>query len=205
MLKLTSLSCERDNNILFSNLTLDIYPGTFVNVIGQNGAGKTSLLKVLSGLWQPTAGYLSWCGQLLPKGAPFFWAALLYIGHESQLQPTLTPLQNLKGWISLSGITTATISDIEQALVEVGLGSLMHVPCEILSRGQRQRVLLARLWIYPPKCWVLDEPFTALDPEGVLLLRKRFETHLSQDGIIIAATHQALTLHTETFLKISLC
>jgi heme exporter protein A len=204
VLKLKGLSCERDNNTLFSNLTLDIHPGTFVNVIGQNGAGKTSLLKVLSGLWQPTTGCLSWCGQLLPGAAPFFWAALLYIGHESQLQPTLTPLQNLKGWLSLGGVTTTT-SDIEKALAEVGLESSMHVPCEVLSRGQRQRVLLARLWIYPPVCWILDEPFTALDTDGILLLHKRFETHLSQGGIIITATHQTLTLHSETFLKISLC
>ncbi len=205
MLGLNKLGCERDNKELFSNLTLDIYPGTLVNVIGRNGAGKTSLLKVLSGLWNPTAGNLSWCGEPLSRATPSFWASLLYIGHESQLQPTLSPLQNLKGTLSLSGLKEWTVADIENALEQVALRKFMEIPCERLSRGQRQRVLLSRLWIKPPQCWILDEPFAALDVDGIGLLNQRFETHVLSGGIIIAATHEALSLKIKQFITIPLC
>lgn len=204
MLKLENLGYERENKTLFSNLTSEIPLGAFVNVVGQNGAGKTSLLKVLAGLWQPTTGSLVWDNKSLPLAAPLFWAELLYIGHESQLQPTLTPLQNLKGWIALNSLEGSAIKDIEAALVQVGLKAFMHLPAEILSRGQRQRVLLARLWVNPPRCWILDEPFTALDEAGILAVKHRFEEHLLQDGIIIVATHQPLQISAETTRHIEL-
>jgi heme exporter protein A len=204
VLKLENLSYEREDKALFSNLTLKISLGTFVNVVGPNGAGKTSLLKVLAGLWQPTTGSLEWDKKSLPLEAPLFWAELLYIGHQSQLQPTLTPLQNLKWWITINSLERPTIEEIEAALVHVGLKAFLHLPCEMLSRGQRQRVLLARLWVSPPLCWILDEPFTALDEAGILAVKHRFEEHLLQSGIIIVATHQPLRISAEKSFNIAL-
>lgn len=192
MLKVNTLSCARDEQELFSNLTFEVMPGSGLVVSGSNGVGKSSLLKILTGLCLPSAGSFSWKGQNFRSGDPFFLSELLYIGHKIGIQSALTPLQNLK-W--LMGIASkSAVPDVGLALEAVGLQGFEAVPCEVLSKGQCQRVALARLWLDPPICWILDEPFTALDEMGERLLHDRFLMHLKRGGILIVATHHKLAL-----------
>lgn len=192
MLKVNALSCAWHDQELFSNLTFEVVPGSALVVSGSNGVGKSSLLKILTGLCVPSAGSVSWKGQNFRSGDPFFLSELLYIGHKIGIEPALTPLQNLK-W--LMGITDkSSVIDMGFALQAVGLQGFEAVPCEVLSKGQCQRVALSRLWLDPSICWILDEPFTALDEMGVRLLQDRFLVHLKRGGILIVATHHKLAL-----------
>ncbi len=189
MLKASNLGYERDNRLLFSNLTFEIKPASMLLVSGKNGVGKSSLLKILAGLWQPSEGSLMWQGRDKLQ-EPAFLSQVLYLGHKLAIQPTLTPIQNLQ-W--LLGITAAEIfsrAQILSALEKVGLEDFERVPCEVLSKGQCQRLALARLWLDPPKYWILDEPMTSLDEAGVELLHQRILMHLEQQGLLVMASHR---------------
>lgn len=202
MLKASGIGCERDHQILFSDLTFEIEAGTLMLVTGQNGAGKSSLLKILAGLLTPETGFLLWEKQKLDPRDPFFLKKILYIGHNPGIQPILTPLQNLC-W--LLGILTNHCHkrvEVKAALQAVGLLGFEDIPCEYLSEGQRQRVALARLWLDPPSYWILDEPTHALDERGVDLLQQRFLMHLKKGGSIVVATHRTFAI--EPFKKLEI-
>jgi heme exporter protein A len=120
---------------------------------------------------------------------------LLYIGHKIGIQPALTPLQNLEWMMGIIGKSVAKQrKQTRLALESVGLAAFEAMPCEALSKGQRQRLALARLWLDPPICWILDEPFTALDKTGVCLLQDRFLSHLKDGGVLVVATHHKIAL-----------
>lgn len=192
MLKANNLGFAWDYQQLFSNLTFEINPGTALLVSGSNGVGKSSLLKILTGLLLPSEGRITWEGKQVKPGDPTFLSHLLYIGHKMGIQPTLTPLQNLKWLLEITG--KSILADIGVALKTVGLEGYKNTPCEQLSKGQCQRVALARLWLNPPAYWVLDEPFTGLDEQGINLVQNKLLEHLKQGGMIVMATHHKIAL-----------
>jgi heme exporter protein A len=202
VLKVSSLGCEWDNRILFGELTFEVVPGSALIVSGANGAGKSSLLKMLTGLSLPSSGNIFWQDQLFKVEDPTVLSQLLYIGHKIGVQPALTPLQNLEWMIGIS--RKSIVENCRLALEAVGLAAFAEVPCEVLSKGQCQRVALARLWLDPPICWILDEPFTALDEAGVCLLQNRFLAHLKQGGILVIATHHKISLNPYPWQEIRL-
>lgn len=193
MLKANAIGCERENRSLFSNLTFELEPGTLLAVTGNNGAGKSSLLRILSGLVWPTSGSVSWQGQVIKPGSSFF-SSHLYIGHKIGIQPTLTPLENLQWLLGINDTAKSPLSSsqMRSALNTVGLAGFEDYPCENLSLGQRQRVALARLWLNAPTCWILDEPFTGLDDKGREVLQNRIREHVQIGGIVVLASHVAL-------------
>jgi heme exporter protein A len=202
MLKVSALGCEWGNQKLFSKLTFEVAPGSALRVSGANGVGKSSLLKILTGLLLPSAGSIFWRGQTVRAGDPFFLSELLYIGHKVGIQPALTPLQNLNWLIGIRG--NSSFTQIKFALKAVGLQGFENTPCEVLSKGQCQRVALARLWLAPPVCWILDEPFTGLDETGIYLIREQFLAHLELGGIIVIATHHKIALDPFPYKEIQL-
>lgn len=202
MLKVCGLKAERDDRILFSNLTFELAPGALLMVTGPNGSGKSTLLKILVGLLSSIEGSVTWQSKPFPLSGESFAedisGAFLYLGHKTGIQPALTPIENLKWFMDLQTVHRAiqgTIRRSQQkihilsALQAVGLAGYEDVPCETLSCGQRQRVALARLWLEPAKIWILDEPFTALDALAQILLYKQFLAHLKAGGLIIMASH----------------
>jgi heme exporter protein A len=202
VLKVSSLGCEWDNQALFSELTFEVASGSALIVSGANGVGKSSLLKILTGLSLPSSGSISWQDQIFKAGDPYFLSDLLYIGHKIGIQPALTPLQNLEWMMGIS--RKLVLKNCRRALEAVGLAAFESVPCEVLSKGQCQRVALARLWLDPPICWILDEPFTALDETGVSLVQDRFLTHLKHGGILVVATHHKIALNPYPWQEIRL-
>ncbi len=182
MLKATALCCERNQQKLFSNLTFEIAAGTLLLISGENGVGKTTLLRIIAGLGEATAGSL-WKSDMHP----------LYIGHKIALHPALTPIENLHEFVKTAAIPY-TAADIKFALKDLGLSLLANTPCSLMSKGQQQRVALARLWLHPGKLWILDEPFTALDEKGRENLLHRFTEHVQQGGSIVVASHQRFEL-----------
>ncbi|WP_114418732.1 cytochrome c biogenesis heme-transporting ATPase CcmA [Marinospirillum perlucidum] len=190
LLTVRQLDCERDERQLFSSLDLDIYPGDLLQLEGPNGAGKTSLLRVLAGLLPASSGEVFWQGEPVKQVSDDYYRSLVFIGHLAGIKPELTPLENLRWYAALEGFTQE--EDLEKALVGVGLSGFEDQPCHQLSAGQKRRVALARLLFTQRPLWLLDEPFTALDKEGVAAMEALLVAHVADGGAIILTSHHAL-------------
>ena len=191
-LQARSLACERDDRWLFRNLNLDIGAGEIVRVEGPNGSGKTTLLKILSGQLADYEGELFWDERPMREMRDAFLTNLLYLGHAPGVKAALTPLENLAWYQALAGRTRDEAARY-QALEEVGLLGFEDVPAGQLSAGQQRRVALARLVLVPRPLWVLDEPFTAIDRDGVAALEQRLVAHARRGGCVLVTTHHELT------------
>lgn len=190
-LEAVALACERDWRLLFEQLELRLEKGQMLQISGPNGSGKTSLLRLLCGLMQPTAGQILIRGRPLESQRSELARNLLWIGHAAGIKGLLTPEENLAWLCALH--QPADREAIWQALAQVGLRGFEDVPCHTLSAGQQRRVALARLYLAPPPLWILDEPFTALDKHGVAQLEGHLARHCEQGGLVILTTHHTLT------------
>ena len=193
MLSANHLACSRGERLLFSNLSLSVGAGTWLQVTGANGAGKTTLLRTLVGLSAPDRGDIFWNGAPTRGQADDYRRALLYLGHQAAVKDELTPVENLRLALALDGIAIAP-AQAEAALQRMGLRGRGSLPTRFLSAGQKRRVLLARLLVRPAALWVLDEPFAALDTGAVDLVGELIGAHLAQGGMAIVTSHQPVPL-----------
>ncbi|UEH10173.1 cytochrome c biogenesis heme-transporting ATPase CcmA [Pseudomonas sp. HN8-3] len=190
LLEAVALACERDLRLLFEQLDLRLAAGDMVQISGPNGSGKTSLLRLLAGLMQPTAGVVRLNGKPLHEQRTELARNLVWIGHAAGIKDVLSAEENLS-WLSALH-HPATRDGIWQALAAVGLKGFEDVPCHTLSAGQQRRVALARLYLSGPPLWILDEPFTALDKQGVAQLEEHLARHCEQGGLVVLTTHHSL-------------
>lgn len=201
-LEAQAVACERDWRLLFEGLDLRLSAGTMLQVSGPNGSGKTSLLRLLAGLMQPTAGEVLLNGKALSAQQGELGRSLVWIGHAAGIKGLLTAEENLAWLCALH--RPAEREAIWQALASVGLRGFEDVPCHTLSAGQQRRVALARLYLDAPPLWILDEPFTALDKQGVAQLEAHLATHCEQGGIIVMTTHHTLTIKPVGYRELDL-
>lgn len=201
MLEIEGLSCTRNDRKLFEGLSFSIQTGELVQIEGPNGAGKTSLLRILAGLAIPEHGSISWQGKSTTRYRDDYNQDLLYIGHQPGIKSALTPFENLSFYQKTAN---QPLDAIWQALANVGLVGYEDVPVAQLSAGQQRRVALARLWLSQAKLWILDEPLTAIDKQGVASLIQLFERHAKQGGIVVLTTHQDMLTAENTIRKITL-
>ncbi|MGP8327976.1 cytochrome c biogenesis heme-transporting ATPase CcmA [Serratia sp. CY53125] len=202
MLEAKSLSCVRDERILFSELSFSVQPGDIIQVEGPNGAGKTSLLRILAGLARPDGGEVCWRGRNTLRDRANYQQDLLFIGHQPGIKAVLTPFENLQFYQAVRG--AAEHQTIWRALEQVGLVGYEDLPVAQLSAGQQRRVALARLWLSAAPLWILDEPLTAIDKQGVAELISLFEQHAQRGGMVLLTTHQDLASVGQTVGKIRL-
>ena len=192
MLNADNVSCLRGERRLITALSFTVQRGRLLAVMGENGSGKTSLLRMLCGLLPAEQGRILWYGEDIRACRERYLASLIYIGHLNSLKDDLTPVENVTISARLVGEEISEGQTCE-ALEAVGLVRSIHrLPTRVLSQGQKRRVSLARLWLSPRSLWILDEPFAALDASATSLLMQQLRSHLNNGGIVIAATHQEI-------------
>lgn len=193
-LSTASLGGQRGDRPLFRRLALTLRPGQVTWLRGRNGRGKTSLLRLLAGLATPAHGEVLFDGQPLRKLPPAWRQRLLYIAHANALKDDLTVTESLRFLSRLHG-APASDDDLQRALARLGIAAQGGVLVRTLSQGQRRRVALARLALpQPVSVWLLDEPFDALDSEGVRALNELLAEHARRGGSALLTSHQALSL-----------
>ncbi|WP_293759233.1 cytochrome c biogenesis heme-transporting ATPase CcmA [uncultured Paraglaciecola sp.] len=198
VLSVTNLSVVKRDRLLFENINFDVERGTLLYVKGQNGAGKTSLLRVLAGLVEPDSGEVHFCQQDIKDYRENYYQHLVYFGHKLGINLTLSALENLEFWCKQHQVTIS-VDTIFCTLAKLNLVGLEDIPVANLSAGQQRRVALARFWFkQDAKLWILDEPFTALDTQGIELLSKQITQFLGIGGSVVVTSHQALRLDYPT-------
>jgi heme exporter protein A len=196
MLEIQSLECVRDDRLLFSELSFTLAESEVLQIEGANGCGKTSLLRIICGLRLAEAGKIYWCGESIQNNREDFYANMVYIGHLPCIKGDLTVLENVRALLDTRSLSVSN-QVIEAALIKVGLESYDDVPGKALSSGQRRRILLAFVELAKAKLWVLDEPLTALDVQGVQLMESMILEHKQAGGSVIFTTHHGMQLGCE--------
>lgn len=189
-LELKDLSFDRDDRLLFSDVCVVLESGDILQVEGPNGCGKTTLLRIITTALNPLSGQLLWQGKDVSRYRQSYLQNLLFLGHLPGLKQSLSPEENLVWWRRLNS-SHRSFSNT-QALARMGLQGYEDIPCFQLSAGQQRRAALSRLLITEAPLWVLDEPFTAIDKQGVNELETLLTAHAERGGIIILSTHQDL-------------
>ena len=193
MLEAQDLECIRGDRRLFHGVGFRLDAGELLFLQGHNGAGKTSLLRMLCGLSQPESGEIRWKGESIRRLSDDFRADLCYLGHLNAIKEELTPLENLLASARLAGEALGE-DDALDALEQVGLLGREDLACRYLSQGQKRRVALARLVKERRPLWILDEPFVALDVNAVAWLAGLIGAHLQRGGLAVMTTHQPVDI-----------
>ncbi len=191
LLEIDDLSLFRGQRCLFAGLSFSLSAGQVLQLVGDNGSGKTSLLRALCTLLPLETGTLTWRSEPLPQGRDNYLAELCYAGHADAIKLDLTPRENLAFYASLSNVPA---HHIDTVIDKVGLAAQRDLPCRLLSAGQRRRVSLSRLLVSKAVLWLLDELLTALDAKGRALVAGLIAEHAAAGGAAIFTTHQPLSL-----------
>ena len=191
-----NLTCNRGGRQVFSGLSFSLQGGQALVVTGRNGAGKSSLLRMLAGLINITAGRLTLTGG---EGDATLAEQSHYQGHLDALKPSLSVGENLRFWTAFLG---GQAGPVEPALEAVDLAPLIDLPAAYLSAGQRRRLSIARLIVAPRPVWLLDEPTSALDVPSQKRLADLMAGHLAGGGMIVAAAHGPIGLDNAREMKI---
>ena len=162
LLEAKNLSVKRGEQALFEGLGFSLGAGELLQLQGDNGSGKTTLLRALCTLIPLDSGEVWWRGEVLPAARESFFEGMCFAGHTDGLKGDLAAIENLQ--CSLK--EPVSPDDCLAALERTGLEARAHLPCRVLSAGQRRRVVLARLLVSNSVLWILDEPLTALDASG---------------------------------------
>lgn len=190
------LACWRGERLVFADVSFVLVPGEALLLTGANGAGKSSLLRVLAGLLPAAEGRLRWGADDVFADRISHGARLRFLGHHDAVKPALSARENLAFHARLHG------GPVEPALARLGLSDLAELPARVLSSGQKRRLALARLALAPAALWLLDEPTVGLDAASVRRIAPLFAEHRERGGMIVAATHLPLPLDAPRALQL---
>ncbi len=203
MLTAQGLACVRGDRLLFKDLGFVLEAGSLLYVLGENGSGKSSLLRMLCGLLMPEQGEILWAGKSIKSHAEQYLPNLKYLGHLNGLKDDLTALENLQMGARIAG-QDITAAAALAALTAIGIARCANLPVRVLSQGQKRRVALAALWLSRSPLWILDEPFAALDVAATEVLAARISEHLAAGGMTILTSHQDVPIKAKSTVSLSL-
>jgi heme exporter protein A len=193
MLRVSHLSCSRGNKPLFTDVGFELKAGQALHLEGDNGVGKTSLLRIVCGLSPADSGEVCWHDKTIQRNAAAFRSSLFYLSHGLSLKEELTALENLMFDAAVSGRVLSAVQALV-ALARMGLRGREHLPLRVMSQGQKRRTALASLLASQAPLWVLDEPFVALDVKAFDGLRGLLAEHVANGGMVLFTSHQPVTL-----------
>lgn len=195
-LLVSHLTCERGYRELFKDLSFELTPGQILHIKGENGAGKTSLLRILAGLALPVSGEVSFDDYDCRKYRSEYNEQIAFMGHKLGIKLELTPVENICSYCEIR--LPHTEQQILDVLKKVGLYGFEEMYCNQLSAGQKRRVALAQTVLSDARLWILDEPFTSLDVTGVALFLDVIQKHVDNGGMVLLTTHQEVNLENCT-------
>jgi heme exporter protein A len=201
VLEARGLCCVRGERELFVGLNLRIASGDCLHVRGENGVGKTSLLRLLTGLSKPESGEVLWSGQSIAVDPIAYHRQLLFLGHRDALKEDLTALENMQMYAALDDVSLSQEKALA-ALWRFGLHGRENLPVHYLSAGQKRRVLMARMLTRQAKLWILDEPFNALDAQAVHELQNLIIEHITAGGLTVLTSHQEINIPNMQVLEL---
>jgi heme exporter protein A len=194
MLEARQIECIRGDRRLFHDLSFQLEAKQALRISGENGSGKTSLLRMVAGLSPTQAGEIRWNQARITVMAEDYRRELLFIGHANGLKEDLTPLENLQHALALGG-RHVNADELRAAFSQQGLAAIASLPVKVLSQGQKRRVALVRLVFCADKAlWILDEPFGALDAAAIARIEQLLVAHLNRGGMLLYTTHQEVAL-----------
>jgi heme exporter protein A len=191
-LKVDKIHVWRGDRHVLQGISVDVHPRELLHVSGPNGTGKTTLLRVVSGLLRPEQGSVTWCGQSIVHNRADYQASLAYASHEPALKGDLTALENLRFSVGLKRRTSS--AELHTALDRTGVAACADLPARVLSAGQRRRVSLARVLAMQASVWLLDEPYANLDSAGAEIVSGLLQTHVESGGLALVVAHRDLSL-----------
>ena len=191
----------RNDRMLFENLEIELQAGQMLVVEGPNGCGKTSLLRILTGLRLADGGAVLWRGDPIDRLAGDYYEQVNYVGHHDGVKHELSCLENLR-LARAMGVPSRL--DLDDVLEQVNLYAYGESDAGSLSAGQKRRLALARLLATDAALWILDEPFTSLDKASMALFGDVFESHLQQQGIIVMTSHHDISLPARALQRLHL-
>ncbi len=193
MLLAQNISLLRSNIKIFENINLSLNGGKIIILRGKNGSGKTSLIKTILNLFEPSSGSIYWKGKLLKNNLYDYYNHLTYIADRTSSLRQLSINENIKIWKSTC-LSKIDFKQIDNVLSTLKLIDLKNKKVNTLSLGEIKKLELIRLIIENKKFWILDEPFTNLDSESIDVLVQTFEDHCKNDGSVIFSSHQILQI-----------
>jgi heme exporter protein A len=200
LLEIRDLSCNRNDRLLFEHLDFALQPGQMLVVEGPNGCGKTSLLRILTGLRMADDGEILWRGNPIDRLAGDYYEQVTYVGHHDGVKHELSCLENLRLARAMGMPSTADLDDV---LEQVNLYAYGETEVGSLSAGQKRRLALARLLATDSMLWIL-EPFTSLDKASMAMFASLFEQQLQRQGIIVMTSHHDISLPTQSVQRLQL-
>jgi heme exporter protein A len=180
----------RGDRHVLQGVSAQVQPQELMHISGPNGTGKTTFLRVVSGLLRPEQGTVTWQGQSITAIRTDYQAALAYASHEPALKGDLTALENLRFAVGLK--RRSTVEELRAALARTGVAGCADLPARVLSAGQRRRVAMARVLAMRATVWLLDEPYTNLDAAGSELISDLLQTHVAGGGLALVVAHHEL-------------
>lgn len=201
-LRAEALLCEKNDIVLFEELGFELKEGEILQVDGENGSGKTSLLRILCGLSYPDEGKVSWYGEDIHTGRAEYLRELVYIAHANAVKSELSLLENLQMNRALCGKPSKL--DLQEILEKLALQEYAEIPAGRLSSGQKRRLALARLLLADAKLWVLDEPLNSLDENSKNRITGIILEHVDNGGSVILTSHEQIDWQSRTLRKVEL-
>ena len=201
LLQIENLACIRDDRMLFEHLSLSLAAGQMLLVEGRNGSGKTSLLRILTGLKLADEGEVLWRGKDIQQLAADYTEQVSYVGHHDGVKRDLSCLENLR-LVQAMGKPSGV--ELDEALERVSLFRFGDTLVSNLSAGQKRRLALSRLMVTESLLWILDEPFTSLDKKSMAGFELMFENHLAQQGIIVMTSHHDIGMSNADIQRLDL-